>query len=410
MGFFADFHIHSRYSRGTSPALDLPELARWAGIKGIRVVGSGDFTHPLWFQNIKKNLNETAPGLYSLEKNRPSPKGMPPCNQGRQRVFFILSAEISLIFKKNGRVRKVHLLILAPEIAAAEKINASLGKRFNLNADGRPILGASARDITSEILALDDRALIIPAHIWTPWFSLLGSRSGFDSLEECFEDCAPFIHAVETGLSADPPMLANVSSLQRYTVLSNSDAHSAQNLGREANELDCPMTYNDIARSIRKGEIVRTIEFFPEEGKYHHDGHRACGISLSPTQTRKIGGKCPVCGKMLTLGVLHRVEELSDRNGECRVPYCYQIPLKQILSQLLRCGENSQRVDRCYFSLIDRLGPEFDILQNVLVQTISTEDEKLAMAIQAMRESRVRRLPGYDGMYGRIVLETENPG
>ncbi len=409
MGFFADFHIHSRYSRGTSPALDLPELARWAGIKGIRVVGSGDFTHPLWFQNIKASLNETAPGLYSLEKNRPSPKGTPPCNQGRQRVLFILSAEISLIYKKNGRVRKVHLLILAPELKAAEKINDSLGKRFNLKSDGRPILGASARDITSEILALDDRALIIPAHIWTPWFSLLGSRSGFDSLEECFEDCTPFIHAVETGLSADPPMLASVSSLQRYTVLSNSDAHSAQNLGREANELDCPLTFDHIARAVRVGEIVRTIEFFPEEGKYHHDGHRQCGISLPPAQTRKIGGMCPVCGKRLTLGVLHRVEELSDRKGECRVPYNYQIPLKQILSQLLQCGENSLRVDRRYFSLIDRLGPEFAILQDIPVETIAAEDEKLSLAVQAMREGRVHRLPGYDGVYGKIVLEAGSP-
>ena len=393
MGFFADFHIHSRYSRGTSPALELPELARWAGIKGLRVVGSGDFTHPLWFRSMKDALNETAPGLYSLEKNKPT-------------VHFILSSEISLIFKQGGRVRKVHLLLLAPSLTAVEKINAALGSRYNLGADGRPILGASAREISAEILAIDDRVLIIPAHIWTPWFSLLGSRSGFDSLDECFAEVAPFIHAVETGLSADPPMLARVASLQRYTILSNSDAHSAANLGREANEFACPLAYDAIARAIRENAIVRTIEFFPEQGKYHYDGHRLCGISLAPAQTRALGGICPVCGKPLTLGVLYRANELADRDAENRVPFTYQIPLKQILSQVLQCGEISQKVGRRYFSLIERLGPEFTILRDTPISVLAAEDEKLAAAIQAMRENRVGRQPGYDGVYGRITLET----
>jgi len=396
MGFFADFHIHSRYSRGTSPALELPELARWAGIKGIRVVGSGDFTHPLWFRSMKDSLSETAPGLYSLEKNTPT-------------VHFILSSEISLIFKQGGRVRKVHLLLLAPSLAAVEKINAVLGSRYNLGADGRPILGASAREISAEILAIDDRVLIVPAHIWTPWFSLLGSRSGFDSLEECFAEVTPFIHAVETGLSADPPMLARVASLQRFTILSNSDAHSAANLGREANEFACPLAYDAIARAIRENTIVRTIEFFPEQGKYHYDGHRLCGVSLPPEQTRTLGGICPVCGKPLTLGVLYRANELADREAESRVPFTYQIPLKQILSQVLQCGEISQKVSRRYFSLIERLGPEFTILQDTPISVLAAEDEKLAAAIRAMRENRVGRLPGYDGVYGRITLETNGP-
>jgi len=392
MGFYADFHVHSRYSRGTSPALELPEMERWARIKGLAVVGSGDFTHPLWFRHLKSSLGESAPGLYSL-------------NQGPSRVFFILSSEISLIYKKNDRVRKVHLLVLAPSLAAVEKINASLGRRFNLRADGRPILGADVRDLSIEILGIDDRAMIIPAHIWTPWFSLLGSRSGFDSLEECFEDAAPFIHAVETGLSADPSMLARVASLQRYTILSNSDAHSAQNLGREANELDCPLSYDGIARAIREGKIVRTIEFFPEQGKYHHDGHRICGVSLSPDQTRKSGGICPVCGKPLTLGVLYRVEKLADREAAKTAPFSYQIPLKQILSQIMNCGENSKKVCRRYFSLIERLGPEFQILQSLPIREIAAADERLAVAVQAMRENRVRRVAGYDGVYGRIELE-----
>jgi DNA helicase-2/ATP-dependent DNA helicase PcrA len=404
MGFFADFHVHSRYSRGTSPALDLHELARWAGIKGIGVVGSGDFTHPAWFRELKASLCETAPGLYSLARKRPSPEETPSWKQGWQPPQFILSAELSLIYKQGGRGRKVHLLLLAPSLAVVEKINAALGQRFNLGSDGRPILGASARDISAEILAISERVLIIPAHIWTPWFSLLGSRSGFDSLDECFTDLAPSIVAVETGLSADPAMLARVSSLRRFTVLSNSDAHSAQNLGREASEFDCPLTYEGIAKAIRRGEIIRTIEFFPEEGKYHHDGHRACGISLPPAETRKIGGKCPVCGKPLTLGVLYRVEELADRETESPVPFSYQIPLKQILSQIMDSGENSKKVCQNYFSLIERLGPEFHILQNQPIQEISRIDEQLAAAVQAMRENRVRRVPGYDGVYGKIAL------
>jgi DNA helicase-2/ATP-dependent DNA helicase PcrA len=392
MSFFADFHVHSRYSRSTSPGLELPELAHWAEMKGIRVVGSGDFTHPSWFRDLEADLTDSASGLFSLKK-------------GHRSVHFILSSEISLIYKKNGKVRKVHLLLLAPSLATVEKINSSLGRRFNLRADGRPILGASARDISAEILAIDERVMIIPAHIWTPWFSLLGSRSGFDSLEECFEDLSPHIHAVETGLSADPPMLARVSSLRRFTVLSNSDAHSAQNLGREANELDCPLTYDGIARAIRSGEIVRTIEFFPEEGKYHHDGHRACGISFSPAESRKTGGICPACGKPLTLGVLHRVEDLADVRTENPRPFNYQIPLRQILAQLLQCGENSKKVARRYFPLLERLGPEFAILQSVPIPELAAADEKLALAVQAMRESRVRRLPGYDGVYGKIMLD-----
>jgi uncharacterized protein (TIGR00375 family) len=341
---------------------------------------------------MKTSLNETASGLYSLEKSRPA-------------MVFILSAEISLIYKQGGRVRKVHLLLLAPSLATVEKINAALGRRYNLSADGRPILGASARDISAEILDIDDRVLIIPAHIWTPWFSLLGSRSGFDSLEECFGDCTPGIHAVETGLSADPNMLARVSSLRRYTVLSNSDAHSAPNLGREANEFACPLTYDGIARAIHDNTLVRTIEFFPEEGKYHHDGHRGCGVSLPPAETRKLGGICPVCGKPLTLGVLYRTEELADREAVNPVPFSYQVPLRQILSQVLQCGENSQKVGRRYMSLIERLGPEFTILQDLPIQAIAAADEKLAAAVQAMRENRVHRLPGYDGVYGKITLE-----
>jgi uncharacterized protein (TIGR00375 family) len=392
MGFYADFHIHSRYSRGTSKALDLSQLAAWAAIKGITVLGSGDFTHPLWFDCLKSELLESAPGLFSLKA-------------AQSGVFFILSSEISLIYKKNNQVRKVHLLILAPSLTTVEKINFSLGQRFNLKADGRPILGISARDLSAQILDIDDQVLIVPAHIWTPWFSLLGSKSGFDSLEECFEDYAPYIHAVETGLSADPPMLARVSSLKRYTILSNSDAHSAQNIGREANELDCILSYAGIAQAIRAGSIVKTIEFFPEEGKYHHDGHRSCGISLAPEATRKLGGICPVCRKPLTLGVLYRVQKLADLEIGPRVPFVYQISLKQILAQVLKCGESSKKVAQRYFSLIDRFGPEFQILQHLSIEEISKSDEALAAAVQAMRQNRVRRIPGYDGVYGKIILD-----
>jgi uncharacterized protein (TIGR00375 family) len=393
MGFYADFHVHSRYSRGTSKTLDLFQLAAWAEIKGITVLGSGDFTHPHWFDCLKNELTESSQGLFSLKN-------------AHAGVFFILSSEISLIYKKNNKVRKVHLLILAPSLTAVEKINFCLGQRFNLKADGRPILGISARDLSAQILDIDDQVLIIPAHIWTPWFSLLGSKSGFDSIEECFADYAPYIYAVETGLSADPPMLASVSSLQRLTFLSNSDAHSAGNLGREANELECNLSYTGITQAIRSGKIIRTVEFFPEAGKYHHDGHRNCAVSLSPAAARKLDDLCPVCSKPLTLGVLHRVQELSDQEGKAPAPFVYQIPLKQILAQIVKCGDASKKVARYYFSLIDRFGPEFHLLRNVTVGEISKNDEPLAAAIQAMRENRVRRIPGYDGVYGRIILDS----
>jgi uncharacterized protein (TIGR00375 family) len=393
MGFYADFHIHSRYSRGTSKALDLTQLAFWAKLKGISVLGSGDFTHPLWFDCLKSELEERAQGMFSLKT-------------AHAEVFFILSSEVSLIYKKNDKVRKVHLLILAPSLAAVERINSSLGQRFNLKADGRPILGISARDLSALIFDIEDQAMIIPAHIWTPWFSLLGSRSGFDSLEECFEDYSSYVYAVETGLSADPPMLASVSSLRRMTFLSNSDAHSAGNLGREANELECDLNYAAISQAIRGNRISKTVEFFPEGGKYHYDGHRHCSVSMSPAAAREIDNLCPVCSKPMTLGVMHRVQELSDQQGTAPIPFVYQIPLKQILAQILKCGEASKKVERHYFSLLDRFGPEFHLLQHVAIGEISKSDEPLAAAILAMRENRVGRIPGYDGVYGKISLDS----
>jgi uncharacterized protein (TIGR00375 family) len=391
MSFYADFHVHSPYSRGTSKSLDLRQLAEWAKIKGLSVLGSGDFTHPLWFSRMKNELTEATPGLYALKK-------------GPAGVLFVASAEISLIFKKNDKVRKVHLLLLAPSLVTVEKINRLLDQRFNLKSDGRPILGMSARDLSALILDLDDQVMIIPAHIWTPWFSLLGSRSGFDSIEECFDDVMPFIRAVETGLSADPPMLAAVSSLRGLTFLSNSDAHSAEKVGREANELDCDLNCPAIFEAIRRGRIVRTIEFFPEEGKYHYDGHRACGVSLPPSETRARKGICPVCGKGLTLGVLYRAQALADQPDRPRIPFAYQVPLKQLLARIMDCGAHAKKVERYYFSLIERLGPEFGILQHAAISEIARFDEPLAAAIMAVRENRVRRVPGYDGVYGEIAF------
>ncbi len=368
-------------------------MARWAAIKGLAVVGSGDFTHPQWFAALESSLREAAPGLYALDERAPGAR-------------FILSAELSLVFKQGGRGRRVHLVVLVPSLAAAARINAALGKRFNLRSDGRPILGASARDITAEVLELEERALVFPAHIWTPWFSLLGSRSGFDSLEECFGDLSASIHAVETGLSADPPMLARVSSLRRFTVLSSSDAHSPQKLGREASEFDCPLTYDGIAAAIRGQGTVGTVEFFPEEGKYHHDGHRGCGVSLAPEQARALGNMCPACGKPLTLGVLHRVQDLADCREGPRAPFRYQIPLRQLLAGVLGCAENGKKAGRAYAALVERLGSEFHILQDAAIGEIARADERLAAAVLAMRQGRVRRVPGYDGVYGRIEVES----
>ena len=303
MKFAADFHIHSRYSRATSPSINLPNLDSWAKIKGIKVLGTGDFTHPGWFDEIKKELEPAESGLFKLKKQD-------------SKTRFILTSEISCIYSQGGRVRKIHIIVFAPSFKAVEKINLKLGEIGNLKSDGRPILGLNAKELVKIVLEADENCMVVPAHAWTPWFSVFGSKSGFDSLEECFGEYTKYIYAIETGLSSDPAMNWRLSQLDKITLISNSDSHSLAKIGREANVFDTELDYDAITEIIKNHDnkkFLYTIEFFPEEGKYHYDGHRDCNLSLKPEQSKKYNNICPRCGKPLVIGVLNRVEELADR-------------------------------------------------------------------------------------------------
>ncbi len=416
MKLVADVHIHSHYSRATSRHLTIPYLALWAQRKGVNIVGTGDIAHPGWLAELKEVLEPAEEGLFRLKpdwEQEVAAQVPPACHAD---VRFILAGEISTIYKKNGRTRKIHHVIFAPTFAAAEGIQARLEKIGNIRSDGRPILGLDSRDLLEIILEVNERDVLIPAHIWTPWFALLGSRSGFDSVEECFEDLTPYIFALETGLSSDPPMNWRVSALDRYTLVSNSDAHSPQKLVREANLLDTERGYEAIFDAIRAGDPARflgTIEFFPEEGKYHYDGHRKCGIVWDPRTTIEHNGLCPVCGKPVTVGVMHRVEELADRPPGVpkpnALPYYSLIPLPEVIGELLGVGPNSKRVQREYERLLATLGSELAILLDIPLQEIATVGgERLAEGIGRMRRGEVTVVPGYDGEYGRIrVFEEE---
>ena len=316
MKFIADLHVHSKFSRATAKNLDLENLYIAAQLKGITVVGTGDFTYPQWFSEICEKLEPAEEGLFKLKDEIAKVCDAQVPDVCRSLVRFILSTEISNIYKKNDKTRKNHNLVLVPDLAVAEKFSAKLDRIGNIKSDGRPILGLDARNLLEILLETSDRAFLIPAHIWTPWFSILGSKSGFNSIQECFEDLTPHIFAAETGLSSDPPMNWRVSDLDRLTLVSNSDAHSPLNLGREANLLNTRLSYSGIKSALKSGDsdvFLSTFEFYPQEGKYHLDGHRNCNIRLNPRETMDCDGKCPVCGKALTLGVLYRVEELADR-------------------------------------------------------------------------------------------------
>ena len=405
MSFIADLHIHSRFSRATSRTLDAERLAFWAAKKGIAVLGSGDITHPAWIAELQDRLVEAEEGLFRLRRDleRAIMDELPPAC--RHPVRFMLSGEISCIYKKNGRTRKLHHLVLFPGFEAAGRFNERLDRIGNIKSDGRPILGLDSRDLLEILLETDDRAYFIPAHVWTPWFSLFGSKSGFDTLEECFEDLSPHIHALETGLSSDPPMNRLLSALDPYILVSNSDAHSPSKLGREANLLDTELAYDPMIRAMTDGTgFLGTIEFFPEEGKYHLDGHRKCGARMEPRETRKAEGRCPHCGAPVTVGVLSRVEELADRDAPVlQRPFHSLIPLTEILSELLRCGPATKKVSAAYEALLADLGPELEILMTVPPERIEAAGGLLlARAIERMRDSRVVRLSGYDGEYGVI--------
>lgn len=410
MTFIADLHIHSHFSRATARNLVPRSLSLWAQKKGIAVVGTGDFTHAGWISELRDDLVEAEEGLYRLKPERQEEveKELPATCRFPTR--FLLSGEISCIYKRGGKTRKVHNLILMPDFDAVIRLNDRLNRIGNLKSDGRPILGLDSRDLLEIVLEADDRAFFIPAHIWTPWFSLFGSKSGFDTIEECFDDLTPHIHALETGLSSDPPMNRLLSALDKYLLVSNSDAHSPAKLGREANLFDTPMDYGYIREAMitRKG-FEGTIEFFPEEGKYHYDGHRKCGICLHPKETLKIDGICPECGKPMTLGVLHRIEELADRT-EPRVskPFYSLIPLPEILSEMIGTGPATKRVLSAYEGLLAALGPELHILMDAPLGDIEQAGGMLlARAVERMRQNQVVRQEGFDGEYGVIKLFQE---
>jgi len=410
MRFIADLHIHSHFSRATSRNLNPENLTLWAKKKGITVVGTGDFTHPGWLEELREKLVDAENGLFCLRRDLSEMVERQVPALCRKPVRFLLSGEISCIYKRGGKTRKVHHLILMPDFDSVKRLNRSLERTGNITSDGRPILGLDSRDLLEMVLEASDRAFFIPAHVWTPWFSLFGSKSGFCSIEECFGDLTSYIHALETGLSSDPPMNRLISCLDDYLLVSNSDAHSASKLGREANIFQTGLDYDQIVGAmISKEGFWGTIEFYPEGGKYHFDGHRKCNISMHPLETEKHRGICPLCGKPLTIGVLHRVAELSDRKVP-KISKGFQnlIPLTEILSEILGCGPATKKVNFAYEALLSSLGSELDILMEVPLEEIKVAGGiLLGMAVDRMRQGRVIKQEGYDGEYGVIRLFRE---
>ena len=409
MKMIADLHIHSRFSMATSKEGTPENLDFWARKKGISLIGTGDFTHPVWREELKERLVSEGNGLYRLRDAYVKEESRKFPGEGTR---FVVSGEISSIYKKNGKTRKVHNVILLPSLEAADAMAQRLEKIGNIHSDGRPILGLDSHDLLEMMLDVCPEGILIPAHIWTPHFSVLGAKSGFDSVEECFEELAPYIHALETGLSSDPAMNWRISKLDRYQLVSNSDAHSPSKLGREANLLDIDCSYEGLYRAIQTGEgLEGTVEFFPEEGKYHFDGHRKCGVSLSPVEADN--GICPVCGKKLTMGVDHRVEQLADRaEGFVKKDgkkYESLVPLPEVISACMGYSTASKKVQGCFEQMIQTLGTEFDILRNVPSEDIkSCAGERIAEGIENVRTGNVKRIPGYDGEYGKIELFDEN--
>ncbi len=411
MTFLADLHIHSPYSRATSKHSNLFGLTAWAETKGIQVIGTGDFTHPQWFTEISKHLVPAEPGLFKLAA--PTIPEVLPGVIPRGNMRFLLTAEISSIYKRHDRVRKVHNIIFCPNLTQAKHFNARLAGIGNIHSDGRPILGLDSRNLLEIVLEEIPGGFLVPAHIWTPWFSLFGSKSGFDNIEDCFGDLTEHIFALETGLSSDPAMNRLVSALDRLSLISNSDCHSPGKLGREANIFSCEPSFYNIKEALKdpaKG-FHSTIEFYPEEGKYHHDGHRKCGLCFDPIATRKHNGICPVCGKPVTVGVTHRVMELADRESpiypEHSPKFESLIPLQEVLSELLGVGPNSKTVMTQYVRLIKKFGSEFDILRDQPIEDLSLDSTLLGEAVHRLRTGQVLRQAGFDGQFGIIHVFKE---
>lgn len=406
MKFIADLHIHSRYSLATSSQLTPEMLDLWGRKKGISVVGTGDAVHPGWLDELKTKLVSAENGLFRLKKNLVQDDA----DRYGNPVNFMLCSEISCIYKKNDRVRKVHNLIYAPSFSSMDKIQKALAKIGNIGSDGRPILGLDSRNLLEIILDADSQAVLIPAHIWTPWFSVLGSKSGFDSIEQCYGDLSKYIFAIETGLSSDPAMNRRCSILDSYALVSNSDAHSPENLGREANLFDTEISYLAIMDALRKRnkKFIGTVEYFPEEGKYHLDGHRKCQICWEPEETKKHNEICPVCGKKVTVGVLSRVMELADtpenRKTDEKQTWFSTTPLKNVLSEVLKSGSQSKKVSALYESILLQCGSEFSILLDTPIEELRKVNSMVADGIQRLREGKVNLQAGYDGVFGTVKV------
>jgi len=399
MKIIADLHIHSRFSRATSPSINVKNISEFAKLRGLNLIGSGDFTHPSWLKELKEFL-EPGEGIFSYND----------CN-------FVLSTEVSNIYSQGGKLRKIHTVLLAPSFEIVEQINELLAKKGKLEADGRPIFGSySCYELVEDLKNISDDIEIIPAHVWTPWFGLLGSKSGFDSVEECFKEQSKHIYALETGLSSDPEMNWRLSKLDKYTLVSNSDAHSLWpwRLGREANIFDFKeLTYKAVIKAIREKEgFIKTIEVNPSYGKYHFDGHRMCNVCLSPEETKKVNGICPKCGKKITIGVLNRVEELADRPSGFKpknaLPFKHIIPLSELIAAIENTNIATQRVWNIYHKLIKEFKNEFNILLNVEKEKLRKFcDEKLLQVILENRQGKIKIKPGFDGEYGKLILEGE---
>jgi ATP-dependent DNA helicase UvrD/PcrA len=411
MELIVDLHVHSHYSRATSRNCTIEGLYFWGKMKGINIIGTGDFTHPEWFAEFRDKLTPIEGGLFELKKEIADEidKTLPESVRGNL-IRFVPSVEIATIYKKGERVRKLHQLIIMPSFGAVSRLNSQLERIGNLKADGRPILGLDSYELFRYALEADKDTLYIPAHVWTPWFGLFGSKSGFDSIAEAYEDLTPEIRAIETGLSSDPAMNWRLKQLDGIAITSNSDAHSPQKLGREATIVQCGPTYADVMGAIKTNDkrLKGTIEFFPEEGKYHYDGHRACGIKFSPEETKAHNGICPVCRKPLVVGVDYRVDELADRAIKDKKPTKtveYIVPLTEVVAELHGTKSTSGKaVVAEYGELIAGLGDEFSILRKFPLEAIRDHSPQIALAVERIRTGKVYKDPGYDGVYGRIKV------
>lgn len=409
MRIITDWHLHSKYSRACSKDLTLENNALWCEKKGVNVLGTADFTHPAWFAEIKAKLVAAEQGMYRLKSG------------AHEGMRYMLTTELSQIYKRGGQTRRVHNIVMAPSIEAVEDVNNWLEKKgFNLKADGRPILGIDSEELYRELRRIDDRIVIIPAHAWTPWFAIFGSKSGFDSIEECFGEMTEYVYAIETGLSSDPLMNRSLSALDNIMLISNSDAHSPRNFGREANVFEMEpgeVTYDEFIRILKERDLSKfayTIEFYPEEGKYHADGHADCDYFCDPAETKKHGGLCPKCKKPLTIGVLARVSELADRDvhemPSGHVPYKSIVPLQEIIAEsfgLKTAG--GKKVQTLYEQMVSDIGTEFDILLDKKIEDIeSGSNPAVAEAIRRMRAGEMHIRPGFDGVYGVVKIFSED--